>query len=125
MEWARSSTVAVWNVSANDGTQPREVEVGVFQLQRVECPFNEIDSSSNRIVALSELQQSPDAPVLVFGRNADQMRVKIDRSAVHSGKGQSNPNSFALVERSQHLSTAPLGNDENLIGYDIDLVEPP
>lgn len=99
--------------------------MGVLQLERIKSPFNEIDPTRDCIVALSQLQEAANTTVLKLGQNTDHVRVKINRSPVCANESQSESDCFALLERTQNLSTGLMSNNEHLAGHGVNLAVAP
>ena len=60
-----------------DRAKAFHVEISVFHFERIERPFDQLDAPAERILALLELQQAPDAGVPVFVEHAQHVAVKI------------------------------------------------
>ena len=67
--------------TANGGPQPREVEVGVPRLQRIEGPGDQVDALGGNAARLLHLQGVTDAPALMRGQHRGHVAM-VQRPAI-------------------------------------------
>ena len=58
---AGGGAVLIAHVAAYDRAQPLDVEVGVFNFERIEGPLDEFDAARESVFALFEFQLAADA----------------------------------------------------------------
>jgi hypothetical protein len=93
--------VKVAEIDSAEGTEAVEIEVGVFGLERVECPGDLPVSKTQGSVPLGELQLFSDTASLVLWNDGENMRVLDEFSLEHSGKRIDKANELAVAEGAQ------------------------
>ena len=110
---AFGDAVAIWNVAPGDGAEAHEIEMRVFQFQRIECPFDQADVALQRVLALEEFQASADAEILIFGQHSGHVRMQKRLSAAISSKSEGHADHFAAIERAEYLAAGVMRYDKD------------
>ncbi len=77
VERAFCNAVAIGNVSARDRAESHKIKMRVLQIERIERPFDEIDATLQRILALKKFQAAPHAAVVEFREDGGHVRMQI------------------------------------------------
>ena len=109
---AFGDAVAVRNVAPGDGAESHEIEMRVFQFQRIERPFDQANVALQRVLALKEFQAAADALVLVFGQHGGHVRVQEWFSAARAGESQCETHHFVAIECAEDLAAGVMRDYE-------------
>ena len=77
LEMAGTGAVLVADEAADNAAEALDVEIGVLQLERIESPFDEIDSLPEGFLALLELEHAADAVVAIAGEDAQHVAMDV------------------------------------------------
>ena len=99
MQRAGGLSILVADIALHDDAEAHDVEVGVFEGQRIECPFNQVQPARQRLIALLQLQLSAYAPVLVVRQHSQHVGVQIRLPFPNGGKRHRKSHLRAAVER--------------------------
>src|SRR5271169_3256277 len=118
-------SVDVDQVPPCNGTQAANVEVSVLSLQRIECPFNQRNSSSECIVPLRQFQLPANSEIAKLRKHASHMGVKVRLAIANSRIGQSKAGHGASDKSTQYLSANFGGHHVHLRWHHVSLDKPP
>ena len=99
MENAAGGAVLVVNITANDDAEAFDIEESVFDLERIESPFDEVDVSAESPGALFELETATEAAVAVRRKNAHHVAMNIVLAAgFEAGDAEAEGDHLAVIE---------------------------
>src|SRR6185437_7656942 len=112
MQRAFGNSVTIRNVPFHDRAQPIDVEVRIFQLQRVKRPRHQVNPPRQRIAPLRKFQHSTNAAVAKFRKHRRHVRMDYRLAVMKSSQSQREPNHFFSGERAQRLPARFPRHDE-------------
>lgn len=119
MQRAGSDAVEVWNVSADDGAELRDVEVCVAERERVEGPLDDRNILLECIFPLPEFDREADSAILVLREYADDMGVEKGHIAAAARECESEADDVATGKCAEDVATGLVGNGEQGGGDDV------
>src|SRR5271165_5490499 len=87
--------VEIRDVTAADGAETIEIEMGIAQFEGIEGPFNERDAVREGVLALKKFQLAADAAILIRGIDGGHVGVKKNIFPVTAGDGHGEANQAA------------------------------
>src|SRR5712692_365578 len=109
---AGGDAITIRQVPSHNRAQALQIEVGVFQLQRVEGPFHKLHATLEGVLPLEELQLPPDAAIAMRLQHGRHVRMQIWSGVAHPGQGHREPDQLPARERPQHLPASLRRDDE-------------
>src|SRR5207248_8181961 len=73
LQAVRGGSILVEHVAPYNRAETLDIEVCVLDLERIECPLNQVDRSAQRLVALCKLQNASDTCIARLGADAKHM----------------------------------------------------
>ncbi len=122
---AGGAAILVGYVTANDGPQALNVEIGVLQLQGIESPLHQIGAPGQGVFPLLELQLPPQALVPVVWQHGQHVRVQVEAAFAVAGKAEQEADHLLTVERAKDLPAAAGGHHHDFLGHQLRLGKPP
>ena len=120
---AFGDSVAIRDEAAGDGAETHEIEVGVFQFERIEGPFDQANLAFQRVVALEKFQAASDALILVFGQHGGHVGMQKWFGCARADQGEREADHFIAVEGTEDLAAGVMRYDKDGRG-DGDLFAP-
>jgi hypothetical protein len=94
-------------------------------LKRIVGPHDGVDTATERIVPLSQLDE-PTATAILIGRyDADHVRLEVRMSTLHAAKGEGEAHHPTAVERTERLTTEVARYGKNARRHDITIAVSP
>ena len=93
--------------------------MGVFDLQRIEGPFHQVEAPGEGIVALGELQTTAQTRVAVLRQHRQHVRVQIGLAVAVAGERHGETDHRVAVEGPDHLAADALGHNKDAPGNEI------
>src|SRR5712692_460186 len=100
---AGGDAITIRQVPSHNRAQALQIEVGVFQLQRVEGPFHKLHATLEGVLPLEELQLPPDAAIAMRLQHGRHVRMQVWSGVAHPRQGHREPDQLPARERPQHL----------------------
>src|SRR5215831_9729613 len=117
--------VMVDAVTPRDRSQPRKVQVGVFDLQRIERPFQQLNALLDGVFTLRKFQLAPKAMVAKRVAYCEHVRVQVGMSGPAAGDGKSKSYQLAAMEGANGLTADLLADDKHAQRHQIDVIKIP
>lgn len=112
MKRAIGNAVAIGEIDAGDGSEAIEIEMGIFQFERIESPLDKMNAIAESILALSELEAAAYAAILILRENGGHVRVEEREATSKSCKGHSKADHLIAVEGAVSESTGVFADNE-------------
>src|SRR5712692_5529435 len=109
---AGGDAITIRQVPSHNRAQALQIEVGVFQLQRVEGPFHKLHATLEGVLPLEELQLPPDAAIAMRLQHGRHVRMQVWSGVAHPRQGHREPDQLPARERPQHLPASLRRDDE-------------
>src|SRR5579864_5848596 len=123
---AGGRSVLIKHITTHHRPQPFNVEVGVLDLERIECPLDQIDPTGQRIVALREFQPPTDARIAIPRQHAQHVAMEVALGArLQAWYRKAEPDHPLTVERPERLPADLGGHHEQPQRQQLDIFESP
>src|SRR6266571_4815997 len=100
-------------VAPRDRAQPRQVQVGVLDLQRIEGPFQQLNPLLDGVFPLRELQPPSQAMVAKRVAYSEHVRMQVSMPGPAAGNGKGKAHQLVALESSNGLATDFLADHEH------------
>ena len=112
-------------VAPGDGAQPRQVEVRVFDFQRIEGPFQQFKSMLHRVITLRQFQPPAQAVVAEFLPHRQHVRMQVGMAGPAARNGKGKAHQFAAIESADDLAPDFLADHEHAQRHQVHIVKLP
>src|SRR5437868_8104718 len=115
------ASVEIRNAMAGDGAQACNIEMSILKLERIESPFDQINSPGQRVIALRQLQPPSYSGILILRKHSRHVRMKVGFAFAERRKRKHETHGALAIESSQCLSSDLLSHNKNVVRHDIEL----
>ncbi len=126
MQNAAAGAVLIVNITAHDDAQALDIKERVFDLQRIEGPFDQLDVAVQRPLALFEFKAAADAGVAIVRQHAQHVAMNVILAAgFEAGNAKAEGDHFVFGESAKDLAADFIGHDEQALREKFDIVIAP
>ena len=116
VERAACFPVEIGQVANTDAPKPRDIEMGVACLKRVEGPEDLMDAAAQGVVALRQFDEAAEPSILVVGHNGNHVRMKVRVPLFVSSEREREADHAIAIHCTQRLAAEVAGNGEEEAG---------
>src|SRR5205085_252807 len=77
MQMTRCCSVLVVHIAAHNGAEPFNIEESILDLERIECPLDQVNPAPHRVFSLLQLQTPAYASVSIPGKYTQHVTMQI------------------------------------------------
>src|ERR1043166_1390288 len=112
-------------VAPRDRSQPREIQMGVLDFQRIERPFQQLNALLDCVFPLRQFQLATQPMVTKRVAPGGHVRVQVGMTGPAAGNGKRKSYELAAMEGADGLATDLLADDKHAQRHQVDIVKIP
>jgi hypothetical protein len=121
VERAGGDAVEIGDVTAGDGAEAIEIEVGVFCFEGIEGPFDEADVATEGVFALEEFEEAADAAIAMGREDPGHVGVEVGSGVVEADDCFGEADESVAIESAEDLAAGVMRDDEGDAGFGIEV----